>query len=68
MTSFNVIISPVRLLVRLGNMSFQWFSVTLCYYGLSFASTGLSENVWTNYLLRNWEIILSTLHHYPVHL
>ena len=42
-------------------MSFQWFSVTLCYYGLSFASTGLSENVWTNYLLRNCEI--NTLQH-----
>ena len=42
-----------RLLLRLVNMGFQWFSVTLCYYGLSFASTNLSQHVWTDFLLRN---------------
>ena len=42
-----------RLLRRLVNMGFQWFSVTLCYYGLSFASTNLSQHVWTDFLLRN---------------
>ena len=61
----------VRLLVRLVNMGFQWFSVTLCYYGLSFASTSLSDNVWTNYLLRNCQIItvgtrLASLHYKSV--
>ena len=39
------------LLRRIFNMSFQWFSVTLCYYGLSFASTSLSENVFTDFML-----------------
>ena len=40
------------LLKRFINMSFQWFSVTLCYYGLSFASTSLSDDVFTNFMLR----------------
>ena len=30
---------------------FQWFSVTLCYYGLSFASTSLSGDSYTNFML-----------------
>ena len=33
-------------------MGVQWFSVTLCYYGLSFASTRLSDNLYTNFILR----------------
>eukprot|EP00095_Tigriopus_kingsejongensis_P000969 maker-scaffold83_size396513-snap-gene-2.32 protein:Tk00969 transcript:maker-scaffold83_size396513-snap-gene-2.32-mRNA-1 annotation:"PREDICTED: uncharacterized protein LOC103466540" len=33
------------------NMFYQWFSVTLCYYGLSFASTSLAGNAHSNYLL-----------------
>ena len=30
---------------------FQWFSVTLCYYGLSFASTSLAGDAYSNYML-----------------
>lgn len=37
---------------RMVNMCLQWFSVTLCYYGLSFASTKLSQNVFTDFMLR----------------
>ena len=33
-------------------MGIQWFAVTLCYYGLSFASTKLSQNVFTDFMLR----------------
>ena len=29
----------------------QWFSVTLCYYGLSFASTSLAGDKYSNYML-----------------
>ena len=33
--------------------SLQWFSVTMCYYGLSFASTSLSSGgPYVNFLLR----------------
>ena len=32
-------------------MSFQWFSVTMCYYGLSFASTSLSGDAFSNFFL-----------------
>ena len=52
----------LRLLLRLVNMSYQWFSVTLCYYGLSFASTNLSQHVWTDFLLRDPHYI----HYRPV--
>eukprot|EP00092_Neocalanus_flemingeri_P000308 GFUD01000330.1.p1 GENE.GFUD01000330.1~~GFUD01000330.1.p1 ORF type:complete len:587 (-),score=99.35 GFUD01000330.1:144-1904(-) len=40
-----------KMCFRILNMSFQWFSVTLCFYGLSFASTGLSRDVFTNFQL-----------------
>ena len=36
---------------RLINMSFQWFSLTLCYYGLSYASTSLNGNPHLNFFL-----------------
>ena len=29
----------------------QWFSVTMCYYGLGFASTSLSGNPYSNFFL-----------------
>ena len=32
-------------------MSFQWFSITMYYYGLSFASTSLSRDIFTNFQL-----------------
>ena len=37
--------------VRTVNMCFQWFSVTMCYYGLSFASTSLSGDAFSNFFL-----------------
>ena len=44
--------TSASLRARMVNMGFQWFSVTLCYYGLSFASTKLSQNVFTDFMLR----------------
>ena len=44
--------SSPRLRLRMVNMGLQWYAVTLCYYGLSFASTKLSENVFTDFMLR----------------
>ena len=44
--------SSATLRARMLNMGLQWFSVTLCYYGLSFASTKLSQNVFTDFMLR----------------
>ena len=39
------------LLLRMVVMGGQWFSVTLCYYGLSFASTSLAGDAYSNYML-----------------
>ena len=44
--------TSATLRARMVNMGLQWFSVTLCYYGLSFASTKLSQNVFTDFMLR----------------
>jgi len=38
--------------LRTTNMCFQWFSSTMCYYGLSFASTSLSSGgPYMNFML-----------------
>merc|ERR1719334_1604982 len=42
---------PAKMAVRTTNMCFQWFSATMCYYGLSFASTSLSGDAFSNYML-----------------
>ena len=42
---------PLTILKRVGNMCYQWFSVTMCYYGLSFASVDLLGDPYTNFLL-----------------
>lgn len=42
---------PRVILFRTLNMCFQWFSVTMCYYGLAFASTSLSGNPYSNFFL-----------------
>ena len=42
---------PNIILKRTLNMGFQWFSVTMCYYGLSFAATDLLGDPYTNALL-----------------
>jgi len=42
---------PMKIGVRTLNMCFQWFSVTMCYYGLAFASTSLSGDPYSNFFL-----------------
>ena len=42
---------PRSIALRSFNMFYQWFSVTLCYYGLSFASTSLAGDKYTNFML-----------------
>ena len=43
--------TPRTILLRSLNMFFQWFSVTMVYYGLLFASTSLSGNPYQNFTL-----------------
>jgi len=51
-TSVLDLFRPRKMLLRTLNMFFQWFSVTMCYYGLSFASTSLSSGgPYVNFLL-----------------
>ena len=42
---------PKSILFRSLNMFYQWFSVTMCYYGLSYASTSLLGDPYTNFSL-----------------
>ena len=42
---------PKTILLRSLNMFYQWFSVTMCYYGLSYASTSLFGDPYTNFSL-----------------
>ena len=42
---------PKEMGLRTVNMMYQWFSVTLCYYGLSFAATSLAGDVYSNFCL-----------------
>ncbi|QQP40977.1 Uncharacterized protein FKW44_015212, partial [Caligus rogercresseyi] len=49
--SFKDMFTPLKMMVRSMNMFYQWFSVTLCYYGLSFASTTLSGDAYQNFAL-----------------
>jgi len=42
---------PKEILLRTLNMFYQWFSVTLCYYGLSYGSTSLLGDPYTNFCL-----------------
>jgi hypothetical protein len=42
---------PKIILLRSLNMFYQWFSVTMCYYGLSYASTSLFGDPYTNFSL-----------------
>ena len=41
-----------RMGLRTLNMCYQWFSVTMCYYGLSFASTSLSDDPYKIFVLK----------------
>ena len=47
----NELFTPRLILLRSLNMFFQWFSVTMVYYGLLFASTSLSGNAYQNFTL-----------------
>ena len=47
----NELFTPKLILLRSLNMFFQWFSVTMVYYGLLFASTSLSGNSYQNFTL-----------------
>ena len=53
LTNFKIwdILRSKTLTLRILNMSLQWFSITMCYYGLSFASTSLSRDIFMNFLL-----------------
>ena len=42
---------PLEIAFRSSNMMYQWFSVTMCYYGLTFASTSLSGDPYSNFAL-----------------
>jgi len=43
--------TPKEILFRTLNMFYQWFTITLCYYGLSFSSTHLLGDPHTNFCL-----------------
>ena len=49
--TFKNLFVPTRMALRTINMFYQWFAVTICYYGLTFASTSLGGDPHTNYLL-----------------
>uniref|UniRef100_A0A0K2TL63 Major facilitator superfamily (MFS) profile domain-containing protein n=1 Tax=Lepeophtheirus salmonis TaxID=72036 RepID=A0A0K2TL63_LEPSM len=49
--SFMDMFTPFPMLFRSLNMFYQWFSVTLCSYGLTFASTSLSGDIYMNFAL-----------------
>ncbi len=42
---------PRLIALRSANMMYQWFSVTMCYYGLSFSSTSLAGDAYSNFCL-----------------
>ncbi len=46
--TFLDLFKPNVILFRSLNMFYQWFSVTMCYYGLSFASVSLLGDPYTN--------------------
>ena len=42
---------PRKIAFRSVNMFYQWFSVTMAYYGITFATTGLAGDPYTNFML-----------------
>ena len=40
---------PMLIALRTANMFYQWFAVTLVYYGLSYSSTDLAGDPYTNF-------------------
>ena len=49
--SFLDLFRPRSMMWRTINLCFQWFSVTFVYYGLSFGSTSLSGDPYSNFCL-----------------
>lgn len=50
---------PRVIAMRSINMFYQWFSVTVAYYGITFASTTLSGDPYTNFALASSTDLLS---------
>ena len=49
--TFRDLFKPSFILRRSLNMMYQWFSVTMCYYGLAFASVNLTADPYVNFTL-----------------
>ena len=49
--TFSDLFKPKLMFFRSLNMMYQWFSVTMCYYGLTFASVDLLEDPYLNFAL-----------------
>ena len=55
--NLGTLFAPKLILLRSLNMFFQWFCVTMVYYGLLFASTSLSGTVYIHIrTLRQYEL------------
>ena len=50
-TTFRDLFKPSVILKRSLNMMYQWFSVTICYYGLTFTSVDLLADPYINFSL-----------------
>ena len=48
---FKALFLPLSIGLRTANMFYQWFAVTLVYYGLSFSSTGLAGSPYINFCI-----------------
>ena len=51
MATFQDLFKPKSMARRTLNMFYQWFAVTMCYFGLTFSSTSLGGDPHTNFLL-----------------
>ena len=55
---------PKHLIVRLLNLSFQWFATNLCYYGIHYSSAQLYGDIYINFpLLLTAEISANLFSH-----
>lgn len=57
---------PVIICKRSINMFYQWFSVTMAYYGLLFASTSLSGDPYQNFALVVFVELLNIVAYYKL--
>ena len=49
--TFRNLFVPNKMALRTINMYYQWFVVVLCYFGLTFSSTSLGGDPYTNFLI-----------------